>query len=170
MPGQDDNINLSPKEMAELVGAEDKRSGVEFHYSPEITKRIIDSAKKMKVVEIIAPDSPFIEAWEMRMDGETTTLYTANHNGNYPLCNDGSVYFGLSEEMSIVCQLNGKPCDPKSKTSEHWLMRQVKPVCGAWNIYDNNMQKIYGPFADAEEGEEFARESNFFVEGVWISR
>lgn len=168
MSSQSDNMDLSPDEMRDLVDAEDKKlSGVKFQHSPEVMKKIQDSLKHIKIVEVIEQTSQWIETWEMHMDDETARMWTANKNGIRPLCNDGSVYFGLAEELNIICQLNGVPCQENAHRKEHWLMRKVHPTWEPWFIYDNNGVRVYGPFADAEEGEEFARDQNFTVEGVW---
>ena len=165
-------MDLTYKEMAEFVDAEDKKlSGIKFNHSPEVMQKIKDALKPTTIVEVLPEGSAFIEEWKIYMDEEVVVMYTANKDGIRPLCNDGSVYFGLGpssgEEMHLVRELNGVPHNPKPHISEHWLMQMVKPVKLPWAIYDNNMKQTYGPFADVAEAVEFIEDQNFSVEGVW---
>jgi hypothetical protein len=105
-----------------------------------------------------------VEKWLMYQDGEVTELWTSTDGqGNYPLANDGAVFWADKMDNPCLMTLDGKPHCQKPKL---WLMRKAAGD-SVWALWDDNLQLVSGSWITVEQAVRDIKDQDVVVEGVW---
>lgn len=125
--------------------------------SKNLVSNLLDLAQKLskenlEVIKVV----PWVVNFDSPEQSEKEEpLYTSTDgNGNYPLDNEGSVWFTNEKDNSNLLELDGKP----QSTSKGVFVFEINSKFG---IYDANFNLIFGPFIKIEEVAQSLVENDF---------
>lgn len=102
-----------------------------------LLEKIVEEDASRQIIEL--------DMWSWDFEEGPYTLYTVTDGqGNYPLANDGSVFFTEHEDSANDLELDG---EPHSKGKQLFVFEKD----GNIGLYDENFKLKYGPFKNQDE-------------------